>query len=317
MWLSVDFSTLATALLCQNRAMRPHRQLPIVIAGTGRVARAIGRLLAERGEPVIAVAGRNPERTRAAAAFIGHGAGPATLGPLPERAARVLIAVSDSAIPEVARLLKESGMKQGIAVHTCGALGPEALAPLASAGVSCGALHPLQTFASPEQGLSALTGCTFAIDGDEAALEWARQIAHLLSSATLRVPPEGRPLYHAAAVMASNYVVSLVDAAAILMNAAGIRPDEALRALGPLVETSVANALRFGTAEALTGPVQRGDVETVSRHLAALVDTPQSVEALYRAAGLHTVGLAARGGLAPDRARLLEDLFKERDRGNA
>jgi predicted short-subunit dehydrogenase-like oxidoreductase (DUF2520 family) len=251
--------------------------LPIAIAGAGRVAQALGRLLAERGEPVAAVAGRNPERTRAAAAFIGHKVKPVTLGTLPKRAARLLIAVSDSAIPEVVRLIADSGMKPGIALHTCGAMGPEALAPLAAAGVSCGVLHPLQTFASPEQGLSALTACTFAIDGDAAALEWAGQIAHLLDAATLHVPPEGRLLYHAAAVMASNYVVSLVDAAAMLMDAAGIDPDTALRALGPLVEASVGNALRLGTVEALTGPVQRGDLLTISGHLSALRRAPESV----------------------------------------
>ena len=280
------------------------------------MAQALGRLLAERGEPVAAVAGRNPERTRAAAVFIGHKVKPAALGTLAKRPVRLLIAVSDSSIPEVARLIARYGMKQGIALHTCGAVGPEALAPLAAAGVSCGALHTIQTFATPEQGLSALTGCTFGIDGDAAALHWAVQIAHLLDAATLRVPPAGRLLYHAAAVMAGNYVVALVDAAAMLMDAAGIEPDTALRALGPLVEASVGNALHLGTVEALTGPVQRGDAETIAAHLSALRLAPEPVRELYRAAGLHTIGLAVRGGLAPDRARLLEDLFEESDHRN-
>ncbi len=296
--------------------MRKDSHLPIAIAGTGRVAQALGRLLAEHGEPVAAVAGRNPERTRAAAVFIGHKVKPVALGTLPKRTGRLLIAVSDSSIPEVAGLIAGSGMKPGIALHTCGAMGPEALAPLAGAGVSCGALHPLQTFATPEQGLSALTGCTFGIDGDTAALEWAVQIARLLDAATLRIPPAGRLLYHAAAVMASNCVVALVDAAAMLMDAAGIEPNRAVRALGPLVEASVGNALHMGPVEALTGPVQRGDLATISGHLSALRQAPESVQALYRAAGLHSVGLAVRGGLAPDQARLLEDLFRESNRGN-
>lgn len=296
--------------------MPPNSSPPIAIAGTGRVAQALGRLLAERGEPVAAVAGRHLEKARAAAVFIGHQVKPVTLGTLPKRTARLLIAVSDSSILEVASAIAGSGMKPGIALHTCGAMGPEALAPLAAAGVSCGVLHPLQTFASPEQGLSALTGCTFAIDGDAAALQWAAQVAHLLDAATLRVPPAGRLLYHAAAVMASNYVVALLDAAAMLMGAAGIEPEKTLRALGPLVEASVSNVLHTGTVEALTGPVKRGDLLTISGHLSALRQAPESVQGLYRAAGLHTVGLAVRGGLAPDRARLLENLFRESDRGN-
>jgi predicted short-subunit dehydrogenase-like oxidoreductase (DUF2520 family) len=86
--------------------------------------------------------------------------------------------------------------------------------------------------------------------------------------------------------------------------------------LGPLLEASAGNALHIGTVEALTGPVQRGDLLTISGHLGALRQAPESVRALYRAAGLHAVGLAVRGGLAPDRARLLENLFQESDRGN-
>ncbi len=289
---------------------------PILIVGTGRVAQAMGRLLAERGEPVRAVAGRDAARTTAAAAFIGPRVKPADLAAAAKRAARVLIAVSDGAVSEVAQGLAEHGMRRGIALHTCGAMGAEALAPLAAAGVSCGALHPLQTFATPEQGLSALPGCLFAIDGDPAALAWAEGIAHLLGGEALRFPAQGRPLYHAAAVMASNYIVALVDAAAMLMSAAGVGQQRALRALGPLAEASVANALRLGPAQALTGPIQRGDLLTVKGHMRALHSAPESVRELYRWAGLHALQLAVRRGLPLERALLLERLLREGEGGN-
>jgi predicted short-subunit dehydrogenase-like oxidoreductase (DUF2520 family) len=290
----------------------PSRSLdPILIAGTGRVAQAMGRLLAEHGEPVFAVAGRDPGRTAVAAAFIGHGARPADLGTAPKRCSRVLIAVSDSAIPEVARQLAESGMKRGMALHTCGAMGREALAPLAAAGLACGAIHPLQSVASPEQGLSALANCAYAIEGEPAALEWAGRIAATLGGPTLLVPPESRPLYHAAAVMAGNYVIALMDAAAILMKAAGIGQEAALRALAPVVEASTANALRLGPVEALTGPVQRGDAQTIQTHMHAVKAAPASVRALYVAAGLHALGIAVRRGLAPELARMVEKALRE------
>ncbi len=288
----------------------------IGIAGTGRLAQAFGRLLSVRGEPVVAVAGRDPERTRVAAAFIGREVQPVVLSELPARASRILIAVSDGAIPEVARLLAASGMTSGIALHTCGGLGADALAPLAAAGVNCGAIHPLQTIATPEQGLEALPGAAFAIDGDAAALEWGGRIARLLGGETLRIRPEHRALYHAAAVMASNYVVALVDAAAMLMDAAGISEDKALRAMGPLVQSSVANALSLGPVKALTGPIQRGDVETVSGHVRALARMPESVRGFYRSAGLHALDLAVRRGLAKDRARLIEAKLRESEGGN-
>jgi predicted short-subunit dehydrogenase-like oxidoreductase (DUF2520 family) len=289
---------------------------PIGIAGTGRVAQALGRLLAERGARVTAIAGRHLPHTRIAAKFVGSGAKPVALAALPSRATHILIAVSDNAIEEVARVLADSGMTSGIALHTCGTVGPEALAPLASAGVSCGSLHPLQTVATPEGGVAALPGSAFAIDGDGPALEWAAGIALLLGGEPLRIPPSRRPLYHAAAVMASNYVIALMDAAAMLMKAAGTGEEASLRAIGPLARTSVENALNLGPARALTGPIQRGDTETVASHLRALAGAPASVRGLYRSAGLHALDVAARRGLAQDRVDSIRRLLKGREGKN-
>ena len=265
----------------------------------------------EHGEPVYAVAGRNPASASVAAAFIGRRVKAVALNTPPKRVTRVLVAVSDNAIGEVARVLAVAGVSKGAALHTCGAMGREALAPLAAAGVACGAIHPLQTIASPEQGLSALAGCVFAVDGDPPALKWAESIAGMFGGSSLRIPPEVRPLYHAAAVMAANYVVALVDAAAILMKAAGVEQELALRALGPLVEASARNALRLGPVEALTGPIQRGDLQTLKDHSRALAAAPATVRDLYRSAGLHTVDIAVRSGMRPDRARRIEKLLRE------
>jgi predicted short-subunit dehydrogenase-like oxidoreductase (DUF2520 family) len=283
----------------------------IGIAGGGRVAQALGRLLRQRGEPVVAVASRDPEHARVAAAFIG-GVEAVTYQGLAKRAPRVLIAVSDDALPLVAATLAESGMEGGEALHTCGARGPEALAALAAKGVSCATIHPLQTVASPLEGLAALPGCAFGITGEGPAAEWAERIAALLGGRALRIPSEQRALYHAAAVMASNYVIALIDAAAMLMGAAGIQEDEALAAIAPLVRASSANALSLGPMRALTGPVERGDVETVSLHCDALVVAASpTVRGLYRAAGLHAVEIARRRGLSETSARKLEELLRK------
>jgi predicted short-subunit dehydrogenase-like oxidoreductase (DUF2520 family) len=284
-------------------------QGPIGIAGAGRVAQALGRLLRERGEPVVAVASRTLDHARAAAAFIG-GAEAVPYSALAGRVTRVLIAVSDDALPLVAATLASSGMHDAAALHTCGARGPEALAALEASGVSCAGLHPLQTIASPEQGLAALPGCAFGITGEGPAAAWAERIAALLGGRALRIPADKRPLYHAAAVMASNYVVALIDAAAMLMGAVGIGEDEALAALAPLVGASGANALSLGPMRALTGPVERGDVETISMHLDAMAAAVSpTVRGLYRAAGLHAIEIARRRGLSEANARKLEELL--------
>jgi predicted short-subunit dehydrogenase-like oxidoreductase (DUF2520 family) len=276
---------------------------PIGIAGAGRIGQALGRLLRDRGEPVAGVAGRDPRRTAIAAAFIGSGVRPVSYAELPALCSRVIIAVPDDALDSVAGILSET-MRNGMVLHTCGTRGPEVLAPLEALGISCAAMHPLQTVTSPEQGLNALPGAAFAITGSEsAALTWALEIAASLKGQVLRIAAEHRPLYHAAAVMASNYTVALLDAAAILMKESGIEEEQALRALTPLIRASVENALTMGPLRALTGPVERGDTGTIATHLRALADAPvpECVKALYRAAGLHALAMARRKNPGADR----------------
>ncbi len=275
----------------------------IAILGAGRLAQALGRLLRDRGHPVAALASRNPQHAKSAAAFVG--AEPVPLNQL--RANRLLIAVSDDALEEVAAALDPA---PAVALHTCGSQGPEALDALARRGTDCGVLHPLQTIATPEQGLQALPGSSFALTGAPEAAAWAREIVAALGGTPLEIAPGRLPLYHAAAVLASNAVIGLLDAAVILLVSAGLDESAALRALAPLVSSSAANALALSPEAALTGPIQRGDLETVRRHLRALETAPETAAGLYRAAGRHLLTLARRRGLSPERARQIEDLLE-------
>jgi len=284
---------------------------PIGIAGSGKLAQAIGRLLRERGEPVVCVAGRNPVRTRLAAEFIGDEVEPVGYAELPGRASRFLIAVSDSALKDAAEALAAGVSGTGLALHTCGAKDIEELAPLRLCGFSCGTLHPLQTICSPEQGVAALRGAAFAVSGDGPGVEWAEQIVKLLEGQVLRIRPDARPLYHAAAVMASNYTAGLIDAAqSLLATAAGEDGDSALRALAPLVRTALENIFERGPVAALTGPIERGDAGTVRLHLEALASAPRHIQDLYRAAGLHTLDVARRKGLAAGAAERMEAILR-------
>jgi predicted short-subunit dehydrogenase-like oxidoreductase (DUF2520 family) len=278
------------------------------IAGSGRLAQALGRLLSSRANQIL-IAGRDPVRSSRAAEFIGNGARTVSFAQLARVAPRVLIAVPDSAIPDVAAQLAQAGMKGGIALHTCGGLGADALDSLARNGVSCGVLHPLQTVATPERGVEVLKGAVYGISGSGAALEWAKQIVVSLEGEILVVPDEHRARYHAAAVIASNYVVALVDAAEKLMGQFGIAPAAARRAIAPLVRASAENALSLGAGKALTGPIERGDAGSVRSHLAALADSPPSIRALYLAGARHTLGIARESGLDSGIAGRIEDLL--------
>jgi predicted short-subunit dehydrogenase-like oxidoreductase (DUF2520 family) len=276
----------------------------IGIAGAGRVGRAIGRLLKERGEPVVSVASRDGGRAREAAEFIGPGV---TAGDYRNLAGvgRVLIAVADDAIEEVAGLVG----KPRAALHTCGTKGPEALEALRSRGVSCGTIHPLQTFGDARRGTELWEGIAFAVSGEDAAREWAERIVGLAGGRVLRIAAEHRTLYHAAAVMAGNYTVALMAAGRTLLTAAGIEPGEALAALGPLARTSLENALRDGPEGALTGPIERGDAGTVQAHLEALAES-RCLRELYKAAGIQALELARKKGLGGAQAAAIEDILR-------
>jgi len=280
---------------------------PIGIAGGGRVGQAIGRILREGGEPVICVACRTEEHARLAAEFIGGTVKPVSYKDVPARASRILIAVPDEALESVAGAL---GLDSGIVLHTCGVRGPDALDTLRARGVSCGKLHPLQTIQEPAAGAAALRGAAFAVSGDDEAVAWAGRIAGLAGGEVLDIDPDSSALYHAAAVMASNYVTALLAAAESLLEAAGVEAPRARRALAPLVRASVENALRLGPVGALTGPIQRGDAATVAAHISALSAVRGPISALYRAAGLEALEMAAQRGLPAGRASAIRQILR-------
>lgn len=272
------------------------------------MAKALGALLAGRGIAVMAVGGRCGQSAGEAARFIGAERAVA-LRELPLYAARIVIAVTDGAIPEAAAALAEGGLKDGIVLHTSGAAGPEALEILRGAGNSVGVLHPLQTVPTAERGVATLPGATYALAGDAGATAWANELIVRLGGRALPVEPKFWAHYHAGAVMACNYQMTLVDAALELMGMAGIGRPAALEALGPILRATTENVLTSGPEGALTGPIGRGDVSTIRRHLAAVEQASQETKALYVAAGLRTIAIAERAGLDASAARNVRHAF--------
>lgn len=282
---------------------------PIGIAGTGRLAQALGRVLAEAGMPVAAIAGRQAAASSSAASFIGADVEAVAMTDLPSRAGRIIIAVSDGAIATVAGELARS-MRSGAALHTSGAHGPELLSPLAAVGVSCGVLHPLQTVPSADRGVQVLPGATFGIGGDGGAIAWAAEIVAALRGKALRIAPDGFPSYHAGAVMASNAVVAALDAAVALMGAAGVDRRAALDAVGPLCLASARNTIELGPEAALTGPIRRGDAATIAAHAGALRIAPKYVAELYRASARALLDISRRRGLTDASVGAIEEALE-------
>ncbi len=298
---------------------------PIAIAGAGPVAQTLGHLLARRGCPVAAIASRSPIHAEQAARFIGEGVEVVDYDALGRLAHPTLIAVTDSALPDVVTRIAATATVPSLVLHTCGVAGPDALAPLREHGWSCGVLHPMQTVPTRDQGITQLPGAHFGIGGDEHATAWAGSLVERLEGRPLYVRPDAFALYHAGAVVAGNGMFAILEAAGQMLEQAGIPRATALEALAPLVHASLANALRPDAPDRMTGPVARGDIPTVRAHLDTLRQrlphatsalTPQPpAAALYSALTTWLLLVARRRGHLSDAQRHIELLIAPHVRG--
>jgi predicted short-subunit dehydrogenase-like oxidoreductase (DUF2520 family) len=199
-------------------------------------------------------------------------------------------------------------------VHVSGAAGLDVLEPLHSAGARRLALHPLQTFTDVEAAIAALPGCHVAVTADDDdGLELGRRLAADLGATPFRLADDRRPLYHAAAVFASNYLVATSGVAERLFAEAGV--PEPLAAMRPLQETTLANVVRLEPGGALTGPALRGDASTVERNLDALATSAPETVAAYVAMCRVALDLAERTGrLDASGRRAVEAVLERWDR---
>lgn len=259
-------------------------KVSLAILGFGRLGAVLAIAARQAGYPIAAVTAAG-EATRTAAAQYGFSVRKSNA----EAAAAgdvIILCVPDRQIEPVCRELVEGGrLRVGqTLLHTSGANATDLLTPAKTGGVSIGALHPLQSFTDASEAAQQFSNIFFAIDGEQAAAAAATELALALGGQVLYVPPQDRALYHAAAVTASNYLVSLLSVSERLFSRWAPN-GRALDALLPLAEGTLRNIRRQGTSDALTGPIARGDIETVAKHLQAL---PPDLIALYK-----TLGLAA------------------------
>ncbi len=208
----------------------------------------------------------------------------------------VVLAVPDDAIPPLAAALaaRKAVQADHVILHVSGSRSHDVLHILTSCGAALGSLHPLQTLVEPERAPEHLRGAWAAVEGMPRAVETAERLARAVGLRPFRLRPGAKPLYHAGAVFASNYFVVVEAVAERLMREAGLTEGEAWEALAPLVGGTLDNLRRQGPLAALTGPVARGDVDTLTRHLGALSGTEAE---LYRRLGEAALELARRRGM--------------------
>ena len=292
------------------KGSRPNKSKPSVsIIGSGRLGTALAIALSSSGYPIQAVVARHLATAKKAAGLVSR-------HPLALKASEldllpasriVLLATPDDEIAHTAQRLagsRRSLLKGGIVLHTSGALASDVLEPLARIGFHVGSLHPLVSVSDPRTGQKSLRGAFYCIEGEAAATRTARALVRDLKGHSFTISSDNKPLYHAAAVMASGHILALYDLATEMLVQCGLKRVNALRVLLPLLQSTVSNLSRSDPARALTGTFARGDLATVRRHLQALSRSglPEALE-VYRLLGARSLQLAARSGLEPKLAQ--------------
>lgn len=268
----------------------------VFILGAGTVATCLARCLRVAGIDVIGMWGRREEALKQAASVAGVPGFSGSEAPLTEvqEANIIVLAVRDAAIAEVAGNLAASGhlAKAPVLLHCSGALSAqEALGAAANLAGGIGILHPLRALA-PGVLVDTFKGTTFGVQGDKAGRSAAGSLCAALEGRLLALEAGQMPEYHAAAVMASNYVVALMNVAETLAESAGLDAVATRAGLLDLAEGALESVRQEGTLPALTGPIRRGDRGTVERHLEVLADRLPEAATLYSELGRWTLAMA-------------------------
>jgi predicted short-subunit dehydrogenase-like oxidoreductase (DUF2520 family) len=276
---------------------RPAR-LAVGVISAGRVGSVLGAALARAGHHLIGVSAVSQASLRRAEELLPD---VPVLDPpdVAQAADLLLLAVPDDELAGLVRGLAATGsLRAGqIVVHTSGAHGVGALAPAAEVGALCLALHPVMTFTGRAEDLLRMTAASVGVtaaDDDEIAWSVGEALVVEMDADPVRIPEHVRPLYHAALAHGANHLVTLVAECTDLLRSAGVSGGE--RLLGPLLSAALDNALRHGD-RALTGPVSRGDVGTVRKHLDVLAREAPEVLPSYRVLARRTADRAEAAGL--------------------
>ena len=281
------------------------------IIGAGMVGTAIGFLLKKNGYKVVAVYDKSSTAVKRALPYTGR---KAFLNPQDavQKADCILITTPDDSISSAcADIAISPAIKGKFVFHMSGAGGLDLLEMAKKAGASVASIHPLQSFSSIDQAIENIPGSYFGVTADKKDLSPAKNIIRSLGGIPLVISPDQKPLYHAAACFASNYLVSLMNVVESIYQAAGIDEKDARKAYLPLVYGSLKNIEKSGSISSLTGPIARGDYGTIKKHITAIKKNLPQYFSLYSSLGLITVKVAQqKGTLNAGQAKRINAILK-------
>ncbi|MHB8139153.1 MAG: Rossmann-like and DUF2520 domain-containing protein [Smithellaceae bacterium] len=291
--------------------MRKKQPLKFAIIGAGMVGTAIGILLEKAGHDITAVADTSAAHLQRAqsytAAAVFHNPSEAA-----DLADCILITTPDDVIGSAcAQIAGGSSLRGKKVFHMSGAGGFDLLSPAAKAGAAVACIHPLQSFSSVDSAVANIPGSYFGVTAAAGVKKLSADIVRDLKGIPIYVTPAQKPLYHAAACIASNYLVSLMSVVEAIYLSIGFSEKDARKAYLPLVYGSLKNIEKQGCTKALTGPIARGDAGTVQKHIEAMAMHLPDYSSLYANMGMATVKLARqKGTLNAAQAKIITELLK-------
>ena len=294
----------------------PPAPLRTSFVGCGRVGLTLGRLFAHRKSIEIRqVITRSRESAEAACAFMGSGHPARDPGEL-EPVDLLCVFTSDAEIPAAVGDLQAAPgwVDSTTVIHASGASSSTVLHPLREIGAHVASIHPIRSFAEATQRDDVLDGVVCGAEGDAEALARATPLFEAAGARLVAIEPDAKRLYHAAAVLACNHLVGLIESSLEVYAAAGVDRAIALDALAPLVRGTVENVLTRGPERSLSGPIVRGEAEVVEGQLEDLAHVSTRVQTIYRTLAQQTLPLA-RGVEGTIAARLdaVERVLEDED----
>ncbi|MDO8577950.1 MAG: DUF2520 domain-containing protein, partial [Dehalococcoidales bacterium] len=283
--------------------------LKIGFIGAGTVGSALALQLANKGYHVAAVSSRNRVSAEKLAKAVPGCKANYDNQAVADCSDLVFITTPDDVIAKIAGEVKWRPGQS--VVHCSGADSTAILEPARRSGAAVGCFHPLQTFAGVQRAMENIPGSTFAIEAEEPLMTVLKEMSSALDSHSIELKAEDKAVYHASAVMVSNYLVTLVKMAIDLWETMGIPKEEATRALLPLLKGTINNIETIGLPGCLTGPIARGDVGTIKKHLESLEKAAPELLPAYRELARQTIPVAlAKGKINERQAEALKSILE-------
>jgi predicted short-subunit dehydrogenase-like oxidoreductase (DUF2520 family) len=297
--------------------MRKSLKWNIAIIGAGKVGSVLGRLLVENGDRIVAIVSRRSASAKKAGKYLQCRAVSTSLDSLPPATDVVFITTPHSAVEQVAEDLSRCVQLQfeRLAVcHASGMLTADILDPVRRLGSKVFSFHPLQTFPrdfAPRDMVHGARHIYYGVDGSPDALLVARQLAKRLGGRIIEIPPEMRAFYHAACVVASNHLTALISVLERMFKVLNTKEENFYTVFKPILMATMKNIESSSPAEALSGPVARGGVETVADHFKAVKIFAPEILPYFAEMSRETVHLAsAKGSIDDNQSRDLFNLIQ-------